>query len=98
VINTIISFLNSPVPSIATTSNDGLYFVDAMGFGAIMFFTWWFLCFFIRNGFDGSRMALRALQRKEHPNLRLILLNNWKVIGSTEDETGPVDLREPKGR
>ena len=95
-IEAIVSFLNSPVPHIASTSNNGLYFIDVSGGGAIAFCLWWTLMFLIRNGIDGSRHAMRVMYRHDFTPLRMILLNNWKVHGTAEEEVGPVDLREPE--
>ena len=94
-INSLMALLNSPVPHIATTPDSGLYFVDAMGFFAIMFAVIWLVCLFLRNGLRGLWYMLRLMQHKEHVNLSMVLLNNWKVHGHIEDTFGPVDLREP---
>lgn len=90
-----LSILNQPVPEAMATHDTLTYFVDAMGFGAIMFVGWWTLMFLIRNGIDGSRHAMRVMYRHDFTPLRMILLNNWKVHGTAEGEVGPVDLREP---
>ena len=94
-IDAIMSFLNSPVPHFVSTSNDALYAVDVIGGGAIAFILWWALMFAIRNGPKGTIAVLRIIQRRRKVDLKMILLNNWKVRGTSEDSLGPVDLREP---
>ena len=94
-IDSFMALLNSPVPHIATTPNDGLYFTCAMGWGAIAFTATWIICLILRNGPRGLWYMLRLMQHKEHVNLSMVLLNNWKVHGHIEDTFGPVDLREP---
>jgi hypothetical protein len=94
-IDSITSFLNSPVPYFVSTSNDALYAIDVIGGGAIAFFLWWIFCFALRNGTRGTTAALRIIQRRRKVDLKMIFLNKWKVEGSNEDSLGPVDLREP---
>jgi hypothetical protein len=96
-IDQLLSILNQPVPYMGTTTNDWEFLLVRLGLGLFFVAAWWFLCFFGRNGWDGGRMALRALHHKGRGiPLRMILLNNWKVHGTAEGEVGPVDLREPR--
>jgi hypothetical protein len=95
-IDQLLNILNQPVPHIATTADSGLYFIDAMGFGAIMFSMIWAVCLFLRHGPHGIWLMLQIVQRRRHVDLRMVLLNNWKVHGTAEGEVGPVDLREPQ--
>ena len=95
-IDQLLALLNRPVPEPMATHDSGLYFVCAMGFFAISFVAWWVLCFFIRHGPRGVWLMLQIMQRRRHVDLRMVLLNNWRVHGKTEGEVGPVDLREPR--
>lgn len=95
ILDSIVAALNTPVPHVATTSDAGLYLFDALGFFALAVGAWWIFCFVVRNGIDGTKAAARALYNRKSIPLRLILLNRWKIRGSAEDTTGPVDLRCP---
>ncbi len=95
-VSAILNLLNQPVPEPMATHDTWTYFLVVLGGGTVFSTAWWGLCFIIRNGIDGSKVAMRALYRHDFKPLRKVLLNNWRVHGTAEGEVGPVDLREPE--
>jgi hypothetical protein len=65
-------------------SKDVQYALTVSG-GALWFGVfWWVMCFILRNGIDGTRAAVKAINRRDWKRIRRIFLNGWRTMRDYE--------------